>query len=357
MSTPSRLKIPARYETPSKVFSGGQGEVRICRDNQLNREVAIKVIKDITDKEALRSEVSALAMIQSKHVVQMYDFVLDATGVCAGIVQEFLPGDHLSDFSSGPPNLEGYLKALYQISSGIADIHKHGKIHRDIKPLNMRFDGEGIIKIFDFALSCDGSPSPVTTSARGTDAYRAPELYRPPPVTFTSAVDVYAFGVTAWEMLDPNFPPEFLEFPPFHSGGTVSFNSHTIGLPADIVQVLDKTLSVDSALRPTMAEVRDALVKRLLFGKHVGCLTHAAGRHKIAAPGKAVTINVPGIASFRITYDGFDFRMVNISGDVDINNIRATNNCVIPQSCVLTASKGGIRQFLTFDVSHPEVVL
>ncbi len=72
--------------------------------------------------------------------------------------------------------------------------------------------------------------------------------------------------------------------------------------------------------------------------------------------GKGININIPGIASFRLTYDGLDFRMINISGDVDINNVRATNDCIIPESCVLTASKGPMRRFLTFDISHPEVV-
>jgi len=332
--------------------------VRICRDKQLNRQVAIKIIKDVSDKEALRSEVSALATIQSKHVVQLYDFVVDGGGSYAAIVQEYLPGEDLSAFSSGPADLSRYLKALFQISCGIADIHAHGKIHRDIKPMNMRFDAEGIIKVFDFALSCDVSPTPVTRTARGTDVYRAPELYGTLPVTFTAAVDVYAFGVTAWEMLDPFVPLEFQEFPPFTSGGVVSFSSHALGLTPDVVAILDKTISVNPAFRPQMAEIRDVLARRLLFGKHVGCLTYDGGIHKLASVGNSVTVNVPGVAaSFRLTYDGLVFHMINISGNVDINNVSATNDCIMPESCVLTTSNGRVRKFLTFDISHPEVVL
>src|SRR5579885_3389443 len=147
MSPARSITLPPRYGAPTKVFSGGQGQVLICRDTFLNREVAIKILKDVTDKDTLQREIAFLSAIESKHVVQIYDFIEDAKSSTAAIVQEYLSGDDVSDFArSGVKTVQDYLKVLFQIASGIADIHAHGTIHRDIKPINMKFDSEHIVK-------------------------------------------------------------------------------------------------------------------------------------------------------------------------------------------------------------------
>ena len=361
MSHVRAINLPPRYETATKTFSGGQGQVLVCKDTYLNREVAIKVIKDATDRETLQREIASLSAIESKHVVQIFDFIKDPKTAAAGIVQEYLAGDDVSDFSTGGmKSVPDYLKVLFQIASGIADIHSHGKIHRDIKPINMKFDAEGILKIFDFGLACDHKPAPVTTAARGTDVYRAPELYAASPVTFTPAVDTYAFGVSAWEILDPKFPRGFLEMPPFDTSAAPSFSTQAIGLPPAIVNILDLTLSRDPEARPTMSQVRDVVVGHLLFGKHEGRLTYDDKSYKLAGINKSIGIKTPGFASFALHYDGFAFCVRNISGNVNINNISAVENAPLPGSCVITISPqdaGQWQRYLTFDISHPEVII
>ncbi|HEU5122593.1 MAG TPA: serine/threonine-protein kinase [Verrucomicrobiae bacterium] len=361
MSAKGGLTIPNRYGPATKTFSGGQGKVMVCRDKWLGREVAIKIVKEVTDCQTLQNEVAALSTIESKHVVRIFDFFKDEGASVAAVVQEYLSGDELPDFASGGvKGVQDYLKVIFQIASGIADIHSHGKIHRDIKPVNMKFDSEKILKIFDFGLACDHKPPPVTTTGRGTDVYRAPELYTAAPATVTAAVDTYAFGVTAWELLDPRFPKGFLEVPPFDTVPPPSFSTHTIGLPKRLSDALNSTLNVIPAKRPEMAFMRDEIAAHLLFGKHEGRLTYGDKVYQIAEIGKGIGVKTPGFASFTIVYEGFDFRLRNISGIVDINNIRASDEMVLPGSCVITISADNRRRdrrFLTFDISHPEVIL
>ena len=63
MNSVRSIAIPSRYQPPTKTFSGGQGRVLICKDTFLNREVAIKVIKDVTDRETLQREIASLVGI------------------------------------------------------------------------------------------------------------------------------------------------------------------------------------------------------------------------------------------------------------------------------------------------------
>ena len=64
-----------------------------------------------------------------------------------GIVQEFLPGDDLTNFPRTAPTPETYLKALYQLAAGLDDIHAHRLIHRDFKCNNVKYDQEGLLRI------------------------------------------------------------------------------------------------------------------------------------------------------------------------------------------------------------------
>jgi serine/threonine protein kinase len=352
-----KLKLPDRYEQPPKhTFSGGQGQIFVCRDKNLNRDVAIKIITDVSDKESIQNEITALCNIQSKHVVQLFDFVEDIDAKSVGIVQEYIPGNDLSQFNGGGHNVSFYLKTIYQIASGLADIHAAGKIHRDIKPSNMKADGEGIVKIFDFGLSCHASPLPETTAARGTYVYRAPELYDA-PTTFTEAVDTYAFGITAWQMLSTSFPNTLLDIPPLKKGPAPSFATLATGLTDEIINIFDRTLSAEPSDRPSMKDVKETIALKLLFGSHNGLLSYGTQTHKIAKVNSAITVNVPGIGGFDIFYDGYHFKLRKITCATFINNVVANDGQMLPGSCVLTVMKGPNRQFLTFDISHPEVVL
>jgi serine/threonine-protein kinase len=348
--------FPQRYIYQGNQFSGGQGDVYICTDQNLGRLVAIKVLQNVTNLATLHQEIHSLSRIQSKHVVELYDFFNNSI---IGIVEEYVSGNDLTHYSETQPNLDEYLKTLYQIACGIADIHSCNMIHRDIKPNNIKFNEEGILKIFDFGIASAASPKPQTMAARGTMGYRAPELYGHSPMDFTKAVDVYAFGATAWCLAKGRLPSELLDNPPQSYRAVPSFGVLDIGLPNDVVQTLDATLQTNPYLRPKMTEVREILARRLLFGKHRAILTHVNQTYEISQQNSRAKIAY-ALGSLVIKYDNLFFTVAKFSGDVYVNNQPVVIGKKLPESCVITIgspSYGANRLFLTFDVSHPEVVL
>ena len=139
---------------------GGQGYVYIYKDTFLQRAVAIKEMKHPGDAHALRDELAKIREIRSRHVVEVYDLFEAKRSDRVALVEEYVPGPTLEELaaSGGGPSENEAIKILWQIASGLADIHGHGVIHRDIKPQNMKRDGEGIIKILDFGLSSIAAP-------------------------------------------------------------------------------------------------------------------------------------------------------------------------------------------------------
>jgi len=258
------FKIPDRYRPTGKRMSGGFGDVLVCKDTNLDRLVAVKFARNIKDLSRLLDEIAALQRIRSKHVVEVYDLIFGKGEDEVAIITEFLPGRDLLAIS-GKIEQGAYLKILYQIASGIGDIHEQGEIHRDIKPNNMKYDDEGFIKIFDFGLTKPEDEA-ITIGNVGTPGFAAPELFAPPPVTFTKAVDTYAFGATALFAWFGTLPDNLLEAPP--QPDEKPFASLPFGLPNDVLSVLDRTLSVRPIDRPSMNEVKDIIGRRLVFGRH-----------------------------------------------------------------------------------------
>ena len=317
-------------------------------------------MKPTTDPGAILNEIITLKEVVSKHVVEVYDIISDADNSVTAVVLEYVPGDDLTKYAETLEDESEYLKTLYQIASGIADMHECGKIHRDIKHNNMKHDAEGIVKIFDFGLCKDDETNAFTMYGHGTDGYRAPELYAAPPTPYTRAVDTYAFGALCWWLLGGEFPPELMERPPQDSASVPSISSSSASLPTEVVATIDATLSVDPDARPSIAEVRDVLAQRLLFGRHRAHLSTGDQEYDLNTPGQGVTLNIAGRGSIEIRYDGLWFVVANVSGDVFVNNRIATVDQILPGASVITIGAqhlGSSRTFLTFDISHPEVVL
>ena len=121
-------------------------------------------------------ELAALLKMRSKHVVQIYD-LCKFPDKCIGIIQEFIDGKDLLESFAPPTSIDSYYRQLWQIASGISDIHAVGVIHRDIKPNNMKVDPEGVIKIFDFGLARDAGPAAATVGFVGTPGLEmAPQI-------------------------------------------------------------------------------------------------------------------------------------------------------------------------------------
>lgn len=348
--------IADRYEVIGDSFVGGMAAVWPCNDAVLKRKVAIKVMPGSAESRRIRDELSALLKMRSKHVVQVYD-VLTLNKDLA-IVQEFIEGKDLFDEAVAPRTGNLYLKLLWQIASGIAGIHELGVIHRDIKPNNMKIDPEGVVKIFDFGLARDVGRSAATLGFVGTPGFAAPELYAH-HVTFTAAVDTYAFGATALFLGLRHLPAELMHRPPLFSGADY-FSSVPFELAADVVSILNACLDRSPANRPPMGEVAGLLAKHLLYNKHRALIVFDGKASFLDAIHRSVVIHLPSIGMVKIRYDGFEFLVDAVSGEVFINNTSAAAGDHLPGACVVAlgvAERKAARKYITFDLSHPEIVL
>lgn len=195
-----------RYEIHEEIGRGGMATVYRATQISIGREVAIKVLPvqflhDQTFLERFNREVRIIADLQHRSILPVYDF-----GEQDGrpyIVMAYLKGGTLADrIEQGPMPLDEVLRLLAQIAEGLDHAHNKGVIHRDFKPSNVLLDEYGNVHLTDFGIAKVSEQTIELTKtgmAVGTPAYMAPEMYRKGEVT--GAADVYALGVTIYEML------------------------------------------------------------------------------------------------------------------------------------------------------------
>lgn len=346
-----------RYEVAGTPFVGGMAEVIPCIDSILERKVAIKIMPESADQRRIQDELSALLKMRSKHVVQVYD-VLRHNENDLAIVQEFIEGKDLYDKDVMPQTSTEYLKLIWQLASGIADIHDLNIIHRDIKPNNMKIDPEGVLKVFDFGLARDEGLGASTVGFVGTPGFAAPELYAM-NANFAASVDTYAFGATALFLGMRDLPPELKQRPPVILE-TDYFRLTQFKLEDEVVSILNACLNFAPELRPTMASVRNILAKHLLCDLHKALIVFEGQASYLDANRRSVALRLPAMGEVEIQYDGFNFQVHSLSGDVFVNNRRVVVGDCLPGACVVAlgaAEQRNKRKYITFDLSHPEIVL
>lgn len=354
----TQIVLPLRYEKTTINKSGGFGNVLICNDNHLDRLVAVKTLIKPSDHKRMTDEISALLKLRSKHVVQLYD-IIDNGGSDLAIVEEYIDGPDLIDCADNITTLKDLISILWQISCGIADIHKHDIVHRDVKPNNLKIDAEGIVKIFDFGLSRSIEDA-ATVGFIGTLIYAAPELYSPgKDIYFTTAVDVFAFSVTAMCLSGVPLPQEMKTY--IKDIPSNPFKNSKIKLPSPIEEILFRCLESSPKDRPSMIEIRDELARYLLQDTHKAFMVHRRNEHTLDKANKKVTLRRGGVGELDVNYDGFEFYISRIEGEVTVNNRKPDINEILPHSCVIVIGashrRNNERSFITFDISHPEVLL
>lgn len=349
--------IAGRYEVEGESLVGGMAAVLPCKDIVLDRRVAIKIMPGKTEQRRILDELGALLKMRSKHVVQVYD-VLQVNQGDLAIVQEFIEGKDLFDNTLEPKTVEEYLKLVWQIAAGISDIHCLDVIHRDIKPNNMKVDPEGVVKIFDFGLARDEGAGASTVGFVGTPGFAAPELYEDRAI-FTAAVDTYAFGATALFLGLRDLPAELRQHPPVIAGSDY-FTGIPFKLADEVVITLNACLSADPADRPPMMYVRDTIAKHLLHDRHKALVVFEGQASYLDKNRKSVSLRLPLMGEVEICYNGFSFVINSVAGDVFVNNRRVTVGDNLPGACVVALGapeQKNLRKYITFDLSHPEIVL
>lgn len=179
---------------------GGMGVVFLAEQPGLGRHVALKVLapqfaEQAEFRERFHREATALAKLSVSHVVHVYDFG-EHEG-CLFIAMQFVEGEDLGELiSRGPLSVQTALDICGQVADGLADAHRAGIVHRDIKPKNVLLDSSGgSIRAYlcDFGIARTGSESHTQTgSVVGTYGFMAPEQCLGERAT--EASDVYALG-------------------------------------------------------------------------------------------------------------------------------------------------------------------
>jgi serine/threonine-protein kinase len=182
-----------------------------------------------------------------------------------------------------------------------------------------------------------------------------------PPVAVTKQVDTYAFGACCWTLAVglPNVPKVLGEIPPQHSALCPSIQTLK-ALDAEICQLLDGCLSVYPTKRPSMSDVVQALEDELLRDQHSALLIYKGIPTELHAKAREAKLEWKGVASAVLKYDGLRFVLTKVSGEFYVNNMLVTGDSVLKGACVITLgnpSRGALRDFIEFDISHPEVVL
>jgi tetratricopeptide (TPR) repeat protein len=196
------------YTIVEQIGAGGMGVVYRAYDNDLKRDVAIKVLADMEladDAARQRFRIEALTLSRSQHpnIAVVHEF--NAGGALNYIVMEYIPGETLSTrLESGRLEFPMVLQLGRELTEGIAAAHRQGVVHGDLKPSNLRLTVDGHLKILDFGIARWSSmPDSDTRSSEdpriaGTLAYMAPEQVRGQPAGEVS--DVYAVGAVLYEM-------------------------------------------------------------------------------------------------------------------------------------------------------------
>jgi ABC-type branched-subunit amino acid transport system substrate-binding protein len=210
-TTPAPLSatpVGSRYLLDYLIGQGAWGRVWHGRRRSDGAPVAIKVLRAeyAADPEVvsrLLRERTLLQALRHPHLVQVEDLVVE--GDTFAVVMELVDGVDLRRVAQrGELDLDEALTVLAQVAQALAHIHAEGVLHRDVKPENIlvsRRDGRVWAQLTDFGLAwlADGQRLTVVSHVLGTPAYLAPELLSGHP--YGPAVDVYALGVTAYELL------------------------------------------------------------------------------------------------------------------------------------------------------------
>lgn len=353
------MSSSTRYKKIKTEGEGGFGKTERYLDTHLERKVIKKSILDPLETDRLVHEIEALQKAKSKNVVQIYDVIFSDDGSAVAIIEEFLPGDDLSDFRADNDNIIELMKILYQLASGLSDIHDCDIVHRDFKPNNVKYDEENILQIFDFGLAKYDALPASTVGLIGTHGFMAPELYLDKPI-IDKPVDSYAFGATSFFFVLGRPPKCALKRPKPRPLKPSESIGNYITLNKNISDLLDSCLDIDPQNRPPLHQLREAFKNELLHGKHKATIILGNHKYILDTSSRAAKIARGNIDTADLIYDGYEFKMRNITGNVYVNNIKVTSTHSLVGSSVIALGSpdlGGFRRFVTFDISHPEVIL
>jgi serine/threonine-protein kinase len=207
--------IAGRYRIEGRLGVGGMSTVHLAFDQRLERYVAIKLLAEhLADDPAFvsrfRREALSAARLVHPNIVQVFDFGLDERQHQHFIVMEHVPGQSCAEIlrDRGHLDVEPAVDILTQACRGLEYAHRHGVVHRDVKPGNLLLSDADVVKLADFGIARATDQSSITQvgSVLGTAAYLAPEQARGEEAG--PRADLYSLGVVAYQLLSGRLPYE-----------------------------------------------------------------------------------------------------------------------------------------------------
>ena len=211
----SEVKIAGRYRLEGRLGFGGMSTVHLALDLRLERQVAVKLLAehladDPTFVSRFQREAQAAARLVHPNIVQIFDSGLDEPSGRHFIVMEYIEGQSCAEIlrDDGWVEVDEAVSIIAQACEGLDYAHRHGVVHRDVKPGNLLRAREGEVKLADFGIAKATEQSSITQvgSVLGTAAYLAPEQARGEEAG--PRADLYALGVVAYQLISGRLPYE-----------------------------------------------------------------------------------------------------------------------------------------------------
>lgn len=261
-----------RYRLVDLLAEGAMGEVWRGRDDLLDRDVAVKVLRpelaeDESFLERFRVEARHAAAVRHPHVAAVHDYGEDPAVVAGGaatafLVMDLVHGAPLHEVLADAGTLEPARVAalLAQVAEALGAAHAIGLVHRDIKPANLVLGPADDVTVTDFGIARAADAVPVTRTGlvMGTAEYLSPEQAR--GARATTGSDVYSLGIVAYELL--------AGAPPFHTGSPATVAAAHVHdtvpplparVPRSLADTVRRCLAKDPAQRPDVAALAERL--------------------------------------------------------------------------------------------------
>ena len=258
-----------RYQIIEELGKGGMGKVYKAVDTRINEKIALKLIKaeissDNKTLERFGNELKLARKIVHKNVGRMYD-INEEEGTHY-ITMEYVSGQDLKGLirQSGQLAIGTTISVAKQICEGLAEAHKVGVVHRDLKPNNIMIDREGEVRIMDFGIARSLKEKSITGAGVmiGTPEYMSPEQVEGKEVDQRS--DIYSLGIILYEMVTGRVP--FEGETPFTIGmkhkGETPKNPKVLNaqIPEDLSNMIMRCLEKDKEQRyQSSGEVQEEL--------------------------------------------------------------------------------------------------